>query len=515
MASFFDAVLGTTVHAPDGTEREAMAALTPYHEEVRRRDMMVRGLSGIGQAVVPPPSYDRVRISPAAAMAMGPQGVQQMYARDAVREDSFNQRQTEAARMSLAERTKLMEATEREKDRSAQLAYQKMTLDNQDKERALRERQLALAEQSQNNENARAEQAKLDAQKPKVAVQEQLGGYTVTNPDGTVTFNAIPEMQEMIRARQAAYRGGGGGSAPTLLGVDNTGAKIYAHGGRTYAVLPDGNMEFRDATPNERNAQLVYERNEYGEATGNVHVVRTAPDGSQYLELLPKGPPNAPPAAPTPVQNVYPQAYQTVRELAASGDPTAVARLQDLDARLADGRARIIGAPQPQEPLPSAPAAQAVPKTEDTGPVFPIPPALLPTPVIGATPKAGLPGLSGEEIVAMQRRRNEQDAILGLTGKTPTVPQQGQVIGRTGQIVEPRTTDSYGNPSAPRYLEPEDADMPSRFRKNVVPTPSMQKPASRPAQVMDAGGRKEGDTWVEGDIRYTYTNGVIRAKRVK
>lgn len=255
MGSFFDAILGTTVHAPDGTEGDAAAALTPYHEEVRRRDLMVRGLSGIGQAVIPPPSYDRVQVSPAAAMAMGPQGLQHTYARDMEREGMFNQRQQAGERNRLAERQMLMQATQAEKDRQAQLQYQTLQFRNSEKDRKLRQ-DMADAEAKQ-----RAEEAEADRDyKNQAADRDQQGRI---------------ELQRMrndaMSARSGGRGGGGGGSAP----IDGTPEPVIVNGVVTGYRIRTGPNSFQLLDPNGNRL-----------STGQNPTFRQLPDGT-YAQLDP------------------------------------------------------------------------------------------------------------------------------------------------------------------------------------------------------------------------------------
>ena len=399
MPFFADPVLGNVAVPPEATPEDVEQALMPLRQQAQQRSIAMQGVSMFGRGIadVLAPSTQPKPVSPVAAMAMGAN--YQPFRQGQMQQQVAAQQQAQSQeRNTLAERQMLMQATAAEKDRQAQLQYQTLQLNNQEKARKIQEKQLTLAEQAQNNDNAKQAREAKKALEPQYERDSTLGGVWVANPDGGApVFQPDTEAQKMIAARQAAYRGGGGGGGGKAVG-GQTGMVWNSKLGQ-YGTVKDGvwtplGIAGGQADPNAADrAKLESEIFLYlvkEEGVPETEAAQRARAGALAMRPMPADP-NAPPSPPAPVQDVYPQAYQILKELAAAGDPNAVARLSDMEARLADGRARIVGGQPAQAPGAPQPAAQPV--SEVPAPEVPPPPKypLSPKVVVSERPRTMAP----------------------------------------------------------------------------------------------------------------------------
>lgn len=208
MARLVDNFTGEEIDVGDMDEGSARAWVTSMSQYRAGVDPNKVSPLGIAQMLATPmlsqastPAPRETYSHGGAVVGLGLKGATALISEQRQRNESaavLAQRDRERREMAAQrERESVAQATEREKDRAAQLQYQKMTLDNQEKERALRER---LAKE---NADARAAEA------------ERGREWRDQDADRRQEF-AMERIREQNAAR--AGRGGGGGGSSVQLG---------------------------------------------------------------------------------------------------------------------------------------------------------------------------------------------------------------------------------------------------------------------------------------------------------
>lgn len=198
------------IQFPDGTPEPEMNNAIQAAQQQQNQYATLGQIGQIVQDVFRPQTTISPRVDRLAAAAMTPDALQntmQLQQQGQIAEQNAGLAREEMQQRSQIDqgrqRMQMQQLLQQEKDRAQQFKYQKMVMDNQEADRALKER---LATQ---DEERRKEEETRRASEPRIMSNGQA---VYRNPDGTLTASDIEGYRSPV---SGGGSGGGGG--------DNTG----------------------------------------------------------------------------------------------------------------------------------------------------------------------------------------------------------------------------------------------------------------------------------------------------